>query len=194
MFSSHPSRPLVAVATLVLLAGCGGPDDSSPHTSEVVCATHWEGEIPVASVLSIRACLTASDCSAVLTAEHYSWTPNCNGNPCGGGVADVISVPEPSGAATVEARWWDVQMPPVTVTSLGLQVDIVYTTRASDLLSDADRSSLTVQAGTGEMLVDSVAQQPFEKVVRRGDAGTGPPETCNNAWLNLDGTPGDSPW
>ncbi len=186
---------------LAVLPSCGsGPNERPANSgSGIECTTKWEGEISVADELSVRACLTSNACSKLLTGPHYfnadhdpNDNPDCNS--CGGGVHDQFFLPGAPDATSVVVSWWNVPDSSVTPTALHLLATIGYSPRTSEMLGDATRPSLTVQADTGEMLVDSVAQQPLVGKVVPGDpGGTEPPVTCKVASLNLDGSARSDP-
>jgi len=199
MLSSQAIGVLGIGIALAALPSCANPDEAGTW-NDVVCHTYWSGEIPATSTLSVRACLTASACSEGLIGDHYvenaqnpAVNPDCG--HCGAGVGGQFVFPGSPDAVTIMASWRDLQHTPTPVTSVEFVLELDYSSRTSSLLTHADRPSLTVQAGTDEMLVDSVALQPFvvDKVPTDPD-GEEPPVTCNNAWLNLDGSAQPSPY
>jgi hypothetical protein len=203
--TANPLWTFYGIAIGTLLGGCGGAEEPTSRRQLVMCRTEWVGEMPAASGLSLRACLSETICSDIIAGERYGdlydpeLNPNCpSENGCGNFVGGFVPTPSLGSSELVEFRshWWDVVDGQSSVggDSLALVFELWYPAWVSQMLDERDRATLSVQADSGEMLVDATSLEPYATVTVRPSDSSAASVTCRGAWLNLDGSLRSDPY
>lgn len=184
-----------SIIASAVLGGCGGAEDAGSNERALRCRTEWRGEMPSASALSLRTCLSDTICSDMVTGDRYGdlsdpeLNPDCaSQNGCGNTLGGFVPTPSLGSSELVEfrAHWWDTTDGQRSSggPSFEFVLQLNYPPWVSDTLGESSRGTLWVQADSGEVLVDAESLEPYVTVIDPQSS----PATCRGAWLNLDGS------
>lgn len=178
------TRTLLFLLPLATLA-CGSFESSTVTAMEHHCSVYWNGGVPSGSrQLMFDACLNERRCSGPLEVNLdgnvgnplMADVPGCNpAEPADDAVcAGIVAQPSRDGNDwfRLEVAWRYQTTNPGRPANY-MVVSFMYAPAFGRTINPVDRASLKIQDGNGDLLVDAVAQSPYQSRPYTGDDDPG---------------------